>query len=187
MKDIDWESLPYVLFVIIAIIGAVLIYNLINPAEASEELPTLTSEPIEEPIEPTGWHETIEVESVNEMAEVPDRPKKIIYSDEELMAMVVHAEAKGEEMVGKVAVASAILNRCDYYGLTVESVIYQEDQFAIATTYTESDMRAVEIAQEVRDLFPEDMLYFRNQYYHSFGTPYMQIGNHFFSTKGETK
>lgn len=171
------------------IIGLGLFYMMTHPTK-QEEL-TLNAEPIVEqteveeipeiPEELTGGHEIVEV--VSETAELPkDRPsKKPILSDEELEAMVVHAEAGAEEMIGKVAVVAVILNRCDAWGMTPESVIYQKDQFAIADSYTEEDMRAVEIAQKVRDLFPSNMLYFRNQHYHTFGTPYMTIGGHFFS------
>lgn len=186
MREPDWESLPIIAIAIIGIIGAVLIYNLLNEVVATEELPELKAEPIGIIEELSGGHSEVEFQQVSEIAELPtERPSKIIYSDDELIAMVVHAEAGGEEMIGKTAVAAVVLNRCDYYGLTVESVVYTKNQFAMADTYSEEDLRAVEIAQKVRDLFPEDMMYFRNKHYHSFGKPYMQIGNHYFSTRGE--
>lgn len=141
----------------------------------SEQIPELTALPIEE---------VEKIEALEKPVEVID-VKEIVYTDEELMAMVVHAESNNQPMVGKVAVASVILNRCDYYDLTVESVIYQKNQFAIANAYTEDDLRAVEIAKENRDLFPQDMLYFRADHYHSFGETYTQIGDHYFSTQGE--
>ena len=186
MREPDWESLPIVVIAIIGIIGAVLIYNLLNKVVASEPLPELKAEPIGIIEELSGGHNDVVVDPIEEVAELPtERPSKIIYSDDELIAMVIHIEAEAEEMIGKVAVAEVILNRCDAWGMTVESVIYQKDQFAIADTYTEEDMRAVEIAHKVRDLFPADMLYFRNKYYHTFGKPYLQIGGHYFSTEGE--
>ena len=185
MREPDWESLPIVVIAIIGIIGAVLIYNLLNKVVASEPLPELKAEPIGIVEELSGGHETVDI--INETAELPTRPSKPVLTDEELIAQVVHAEANGEEMIGKVAVAAVVLNRCDYFGLTVESVVYAKNQFAISDTYTETDMRAVEIAQKNRDLFPTNLLFFRNKHYHSFGSPYMQIGNHYFSTKGKTK
>lgn len=143
------------------------------------EQPTEQAEIIEEL---SGGHSEVEFQQVSEVSELPtERPSKIIYSDDELIAMVVHAEAGNQSMLGKTAVAAVVLNRCDAWGMTVESVIYQKDQFAIADTYTEDDMRAVEIAHKVRDLFPADMLYFRNKHYHTFGKPYLQIGGHYFS------
>lgn len=110
-------------------------------------------------------------------------------TDEELIARVVMAEAEGEEMVGKVAVAMTILNRCDYYGLTVETVVYAKPngvkQYSISDTYNDECMRAVEIAQENRELFPSTMMWFKTDEYHDFknGNPqdYMPIGKHYFS------
>ena len=141
----------------------------------SEEIPELTALPIEE---------VEKIEALDKPVEVIE-VKEVTYTDDELIAMVVHAESNNQPMVGKVAVASVVLNRCDYYGLTVESVIYQKNQFAIANIYTEDDLRAVEIAKENRDLFPQDMLFFRADHYHNFGEPYAQIEDHFFSTQGE--
>ena len=187
MNDFDRESLPVVIIAILGILGAVLIYHHLHQVVATEDLPELTATPIGVVEEFSGGHEEIEVEVIDETATLPTHPARPVLMDEELIAMVIHAEAGGEELVGKVAVAAVVLNRCDYYGLTVESVVYAKNQFAMADTYSEEDLRAVEIAQENRDLFPADMMYFRNKHYHSFGSPYMQIGNHYFSTKGETK
>jgi hypothetical protein len=181
MEEPNWESLVIGIIAIIGIIGAILIYNNIHGILFADDIPELHAEPMYVKEELTGGHEIVEV--VSETAELPkDRPSKNpVLSDEELEAMVVHAEAGAEEMIGKVAVVAVILNRCDAWGMTVESVIYQKDQFAIADSYTEEDMRAVEIAQKVRDLFPSNMLYFRNKHYHSFGVPYMEIGGNYFS------
>ncbi|WP_240035340.1 cell wall hydrolase [Neobacillus notoginsengisoli] len=52
-------------------------------------------------------------------------------ADKELLAKLVHAEAKGEPFKGKVAVAEVVLNRVESEGFpdTVKEVIYQENQF----------------------------------------------------------
>ena len=110
-------------------------------------------------------------------------------TDEELIARVVMAEAEGEEMIGKVAVAMTVLNRCDYYGLTVETVVYAElngvKQYSVSDTYNDECMKAVEIAQANRELFPSTMMWFKLDGYHDFknGNPqdYMPIGKHYFS------
>jgi len=54
-------------------------------------------------------------------------PTTLSASDQDLMARMVHAEAKGESYAGKVAVATVILNRVDHkdFPNTVSSVIYQ--------------------------------------------------------------
>lgn len=47
--------------------------------------------------------------------------------DRELLARLVHAEAKGESYAGKVAVATVVLNRVDHpdFPNTIEDVIYE--------------------------------------------------------------
>lgn len=121
------------------------------------------------------------VEEVTEAEE--EEPKAPILSDQELIAMVVMSEAGNQDMLGKCAVASVILNRCDYFGLTVESVVKAKGQFSFPYygTVSEDCYRAVEIAEQSRDLFPATMLYFRNTKYHDFGIPYEKIGDHYFS------
>lgn len=54
-------------------------------------------------------------------------PSTISSSDRELMARLVHAEAKGESYAGKVAVATVILNRVDHaeFPNNVRDVIYE--------------------------------------------------------------
>ncbi|CAH0196094.1 cell wall hydrolase [Peribacillus simplex] len=52
--------------------------------------------------------------------------------DKELLARLVHAEAKGEPYRGKVEVAGVVLNRLDSkeFPDTVREVIYQKNQFS---------------------------------------------------------
>lgn len=58
-------------------------------------------------------------------------PKSISNSEKDLLARLVHAEAKGEPYEGKVAVALVVLNRVedDRFPDTIKDVIYQERQF----------------------------------------------------------
>lgn len=103
-----------------------------------------------------------------------------------LIARVVQAEAGNQAFVGKIAVAMTILNRMDYYGQTAEEVIYADNQYATpASIWTEEDERAVEFARQNRDLFPENLIFFRTDHYHSFGEPYTVIGDHYFSVVEE--
>jgi len=54
-------------------------------------------------------------------------PQTISASDKDLLARIVHAEAKGEPYAGKVAVATVVLNRLDHSSFpnTVKGVIYE--------------------------------------------------------------
>ena len=103
--------------------------------------------------------------------------------DDYIIAQIVMAEAGNQPMIGKVAVAATVLNRCDYYGCSVYEIAEAKDQYSYPylDKIDESAYRAAEIARENRDLFPETMMYFRTENYHSFGEPYMQIGDHYFS------
>ena len=164
--------------------GIVIVALLCRMAQisATAEIPELEAVPIE-------TLEQIErIEAKAEPVEIIE-VKEAVPTDEEIIARVVMAEAEGEEMIGKVAVAMAVLNQCDYYGLTAETIayigVYEIKQFSISDTYNEDCMRAVEIAQANRDLFPSTMMWFQLDDYHDFGNgnpqDYMKIGNHYFS------
>ncbi|QNF29247.1 cell wall hydrolase [Metabacillus sp. KUDC1714] len=57
-------------------------------------------------------------------------PQTITAAEKDLLARLVHAEAKGESYAGKVAVASVVLNRVDseLFPNDIKSVIHQKDQ-----------------------------------------------------------
>ena len=92
----------------------------------------------------------------------------------------------GEPLEGKIAVVETILNRSEIYGKTIEEVVYEPNQYSVSDNGEpdETVIEAVDIALS-SNTYPDDMIYFRAGYYHSFGTPYRQIGNHYFSLKGE--
>ena len=104
----------------------------------------------------------------------------------ELIARVCMSEAGNEPFMGKVAVAMTVLNRCDNWNKTTEEIVYAPHQYWTGNngTPTEECFSAVAFAIENRDIFPADMMYFRNKHYHTFGKPYTQIGAHYFSTAG---
>ncbi|WP_239094020.1 cell wall hydrolase [Bacillus sp. B15-48] len=88
--------------------------------------------------------------SVNDLSAVNNQRSTLIYpgqklvipssglseTDKDLMARLVHAEAKGESYAGKVAVATVILNRVDSskFPNTVKGVIYENVQGHYAFT-----------------------------------------------------
>lgn len=78
--------------------------------------------------------------SVNELKKVNNKKGDVIYpgeklvipasisaADRDLLARLVHAEAKGEPYAGKVAVATVVLNRVDHKDFpdTIRGVIYE--------------------------------------------------------------
>jgi hypothetical protein len=123
---------------------------------------------------------------IEEEEEVIEEPKVItqVKSDIDVIAEVVQGEAGNQEMIGKVAVAMTMLNRMDRTGRSAESIAIEAyNAYPYYGPVSADSYRAVEIAMENRDLFPDDMMYFRAGNYHDFGVPYMQIQDHYFSTK----
>jgi N-acetylmuramoyl-L-alanine amidase len=90
-------------------------------------------------------------------------------SDKELLARLVHAEAKGEPYRGKVAVAGVVLNRLDSgeFPDSVRDVIYQKNQFSpvgdgsINKAAGKDAVRAVNEAIAIHG-YTNDALYFWN-------------------------
>ena len=108
-------------------------------------------------------------------------------SEYELLCRVCMSECggyDGEPLEGKIAVVETILNRSDIFGMSIEDVVYEQNQYSTAYNGEpdESVMQAVDIALSC-NTYPDDMIYFRTGRYHSFGIPYQQIGNHYFSLK----
>ena len=177
----DREDLRFVVWIVallLVVAGLSVLY--ISTREPKEDF-VLKAEPIKQVTSAQIIEEVTETEE--------EEPKAPILSDQELIARVVMSEAGNQDMLGKVAVASVVLNRCDYFGLTVESVVKAKGQFSFPYygTVTDECYRAVEIAEHSRDLFPATMLYFRNTKYHDFGIPYEQIGDHYFSLIEESE
>lgn len=134
---------------------------------------------------------------VEGMVPVYDRDSIDYISDEDfdLMAKTVFAEAKTEEFEGQVAVAEVILNRVesDNYPNTVKGVITQPGAFASwsngsveAAPFDDECCEAVQDALNER-IFPVTVVWFREGHFHSFGTQYTVIGNHYFSSEEESK
>ena len=101
----------------------------------------------------------------------------------DLLARVVMSEASILPYEAKVAVAQTVLNRMERDGTDIYTVVYAPNQYSTANNGepTEECYQAAKNALESMP-FPRDMLYFRTEYYHSFGYPYMHIGNTYFST-----
>ncbi|AZV43794.1 cell wall hydrolase [Peribacillus asahii] len=89
--------------------------------------------------------------------------------EKELLARLVHAEAKGEPYQGKVAVATVVLNRVEHEDFpdTVHDVIYQKNQFQPVANGHINQKPSKEAVQAVDDALENhdeltDALYFWN-------------------------
>lgn len=110
-------------------------------------------------------------------------------SEIDLIALVTMAEAEGESEEGKRLVIDVILNRVDspLFSNTVESVIYAKNAFECMWNgrtercYVRDDIRQL-VIEEIQNRTNYNVHYFRANHYHNFGTPVVQVGNHYFST-----
>jgi spore germination cell wall hydrolase CwlJ-like protein len=108
----------------------------------------------------------------------------------ELLAQCVEAEAGNQGLLGKRLVADVILNRVDSLDFpnTIEGVITQPYQF---TSYWNGSISRVSVSDEtfeavsmeLEERCNTELLFFTAQAYGSYGTPWRQVGDHYFSTK----
>lgn len=137
-------------------------------------------------IEPRATETTSAMEMPSEEVESLTGENMNDFSDCEiaLLERVVMSEASIEPYDCKVAVAETILNRMDMYSTSLEDVVYAPNQYSMADNGQPTDevKQAVAQALEYR-VNPVNMIYFRQDYYHSFGTPYTAYGEMYFSLK----
>lgn len=115
----------------------------------------------------------------------------ISLSDDEvdLIALVTMAEAEGEPEEGQRLVIDTILNRVDseHFPDTVEDVIYQPNQFSamwngrVDRCYVSDDIRAL-VLDELESRTNTDVVFFTAGRYGNYGTPLIQVGNHYFAS-----
>lgn len=124
---------------------------------------------------------TVVVERTEYLPEIKTVETPLNDDEKAVLAKVVHAEASNQDMTGKRLVVDCVLNRvdCEKYPNHVFGVVLQEGQFVRAETYTQEDMEAVE--KEMEERLDYEIMYFRANKYHEFGTAMYQHGDHFFS------
>lgn len=155
-----------------------------SPSIKNDDVPEVISTPVVEQIidKPTSV-----VEEQTVIIEEPELP----LTDEEidLVALVTMAEAEGEPEEGKRLVIDVILNRLDSdkFPDTIKGVIYAKNAFEcmwngrVDRCYVREDIRQM-VIDELNSRTNYDVLYFRTNRYHGFGTPVVSVGNHYFST-----
>lgn len=105
----------------------------------------------------------------------------------EYLVRCVEAEAGGETELGKRLVCDVVLNRYENWGYdTIVDVINDPHQFSVVgdgrihtVEPSESTYRIVE--EELENRTNTEVLYFRADHYHDFGTPMFQEKGHYFS------
>lgn len=155
-------------------------------SKVENETNTVTS-----PIEPEEPVEEIVEEVVPEPEPEPEPQPEIILTEEEvkLIALVAMGEAEGESEYGIRLVIDVILNRIEHpkQPNTVKEVIYAPEQFAVMWNDRLEDCYVSEyycqlVREEAMSRTNYDVIFFRMNRYHSFGTPLFQEGCHYFSS-----
>lgn len=101
-------------------------------------------------------------------------------------AKCVQAEAGNQDEMGKRLVIDVILNRCDKYNITSSEVINTPNQFEVVSNGSidnvpvDLDLYSL-IIDEIMNRSNDDVLYFRTDNYHTFGTPLFKHQDHYFS------
>lgn len=103
-------------------------------------------------------------------------------------AKCVMAEAGNQDEVGKRLVIDVIINRInnENFPNTVEDVINQPNQFEVVSTGKINEVIPTNdiytlIQEEMKNRTNDEVLYFRTEHYHTFGTPLFQHQDHYFS------
>lgn len=107
--------------------------------------------------------------------------------DIEFYAKLLHLETDHSKMSweGMVYTASAILNFCDTYKISVWTAGHDVNSFAVAPYVDQAEPN--DYTYEVIDYVLsggriEGINHFRTRHYHTFGTPICKVGAHYFST-----
>jgi len=103
------------------------------------------------------------------LIEKKDNSLTISNEEKNLLARLVHAEAKGEPYVGKVAVATVVLNRVEHkqFPDTIEEVIYEKNAFEPVLNGSINEPADKEAMKAVQDALTDqgnddELLYFYN-------------------------
>lgn len=106
--------------------------------------------------------------------------------DVDYVVRCVTAEAGNQDDFGKRLVIDVILNRCDKYNMTTTDIINAPGQFEVVQNnminIIEPDLHIYDLfIEEVMSRTDEDIIYFREGYFHNFGIPVISHQDHYFS------
>ena len=130
--------------------------------------------------------ETVRASPVTMQVFTSEKVQTITAGEYEEFCRVVMNEAGGESYSCQVAVAETVINRInsDDYPDTLMEVLNQPYQYSHYENGDVTDSVREAVAQVLEyQVFNNEMLYFRMNYYHSFAEDYMMIDNMYFSIK----
>ena len=143
------------------------------------------SKPIQETSPPTSKPT---VGSGNTSESTTDIKIKLTADERRDTAALLYLEGGATSRACQKMITEVIFNQWKLRGGSLTDTLFAPSLFTVAHRIKSTAPKALqyEIVDEVcRDgvSIPSDILYFRSNYYHSFGTPYTKIGNIYFSGK----
>ena len=168
--------------ILYAILSALLILDICACVFSNNEPTVIENPTVEYSIIETDIY-PIEVMHVEE----PNIEEEIFYDSLEYLAMCVEAEAGNQSELGKRLVCDVVLNRFysgDYE--TLYDVINEKHQFSVVSDNRINEVVPTEetyriVREEVESMTNTDVMFFRTDHYHEFGTPLFKEGDHYFS------
>lgn len=124
---------------------------------------------------------------INQYAPAPES----VFEEEDikLLASCVEAEAGNQPLLGKRLVADVILNRVEseVFPDTIPGVIRQPGQFSVVRNgalqkAVPSDHTMQAVQMELNERICPEIYFFNCGNYLSYGEPWQQVGDHYFST-----
>lgn len=123
------------------------------------------------------------------MSAVTNANNNISKEDLELLALLTMAEAEGEPPYGQRLVVSTVLNRVDseHFPNNIHDVIWEKNQFSpmwngrIENCIVQDDIYQL-VLEEVNSRTNKDIVFFNANTYSEYGTPVLNVGNHYFSS-----
>lgn len=116
--------------------------------------------------------------------------RDVTMQDTALIASLVLAEADGESEYGKRLVIDTVLNRVesDDFPNTIREVVYQPYHYSSVWDGRIGDFSDIDdafdlVVEELINRTNSDVIFFRTERFHEYGTPWQKVGNHYFSTK----
>ena len=102
-----------------------------------------------------------------------------------LIGKVAQHEAGNQSELGKRLVIDTILNRVESeeFPNSVTEVLSQPGQYCNPSKYPPDDMYQL-VAEEIFFRTNNQVLWYRTKKYHSYGSPVLKEGDHYFSGKG---
>lgn len=182
-------------------VAAVLLFSMITGAAAHHQY-IVQSQRTGQEEQITTWEQIKEPEAAGiETAKQEPKESTLIQEEDlkaeeemdelELLAICVEAEAGNQELEGKRLVVDVILNRVDDpdFPDSIEGVISQPFHFSgywdggmdRVTEPSEETFKAVQMELEERG-WP-GVMYFTAEDWPEYGTPWKQVGDHYFNTK----